>query len=205
MKLSAVLSDIGEVVAPFDNNKTFRAFAKFSGLPVAKVEDVFMGRGAVLVGQYERDEISTQEFQKIICSRLNIAKRDMPSEEDFYEAYAHVFTVRPEVLAEWAVLQLRDIPVVAVSNICEMRYRRLHEMGVLPCFDHEVMSFQEGMAKPSEELMVRALDRAGSKAEETIFVDDLAENLVPAAKLGIVTHHFTGVDSFLKFLASIGA
>lgn len=203
-KLSAVLSDIGEVVAPFDNEKTFQAFAHLSGEPIDKVRDVFLGRGLPLLDRYEKGEIPSEQYQKIVCSRLNISKRLMPSEDEFYRAYADVFTLRNEVLGTWWRLRDDGATMVAVSNICEMRYCKLREIGAFQVFDHEILSFKEGLRKPSEELLVRALDRAGCKAEEAIYVDDIAEFLAPAAALGIVTHHFTGVEPFMLFMDTLG-
>lgn len=203
-KLSAVLSDIGEVVAPFDNTKTFEAFSRFSGYPADQVADIMMGRGLPLLDRYERGEVDSEEYQKIICSRLNLSKQEMPIAGEFYLAYADVFTKRPEVIAEWARLRAQGVVMVAVSNICEMRYRWLRAMGVFEGFDHEILSFKEGLRKPSEELMVRALDRAGTKAGESLFVDDIAVNLEPAKRLGMVTHHFTGVAPFQEFIRDLG-
>ena len=204
VKISAILSDIGEVVAPFDNQRTFRALAEFSGLPVERVQEIIMVKGLPLLDQYERGEVSTDQFQKIVCSRLNLAKREMPTPQAFFKAYADVFTLRYDVLARWCHLRARGIALVAVSNICEMRYERLAAMGTFDVFDHEIMSFKEGHRKPSVELMVRALDRAGCKAEEALFVDDLEPNLGPAKELGMQTHHFTTAPELFAFLETAG-
>ncbi|MEY4723062.1 MAG: hypothetical protein RLZZ324_575 [Candidatus Parcubacteria bacterium] len=205
MPIKAILSDIGEVVAPFDNSRTFSAFAAIARVSVNRAMHEFVVRGLPKLKQYERGDISTEEYQKTMCSRLNLSKPEMPTAEEFHRAYSDVFTVRHDVLGEWKRLRASGLVMVAVSNICEMRHRWLHEEHRLfDVFDHLVMSYLEGHRKPSAELMTRALDRAGVQAEEALFVDDLAENLLPAAALGIVTHHFTGPEGLFKKLAELG-
>jgi HAD superfamily hydrolase (TIGR01509 family) len=77
-------------------------------------------------------------------------------------------------------------------------------MGLLSGFDHLVMSWTEGLRKPSEELMVRALDRSGCAAEEALFVDDIEDNLRPAAKFGVATHHYVSFENLERNLETLG-
>jgi len=204
--IQAILSDIGKVVVPFDNAKTFAAFARITGCSPAEAERAFFGegRGLVLLNKYERGEISTTEYQKIIISRLNVTKRMQPTEEEFYAAYADVFEYPQEVPDEWRRLSRKGLALVAVSNICEMRHRWLADAKVFDDYDALILSYKEGLRKPSAELMVRALDRIGCRAEDALFVDDIAENLAPAMKLKINVHHFVDAPGLFAHLHSLG-
>jgi len=203
MQLKAVLSDLGDVLIPFDNGKAFRAFATISGKSPDEAKEALMG--GTLHTMYESGLMSTEMYQASVCDRLGIPPDRRPGDREFRVAYADIFSIRTEVQDEWRRLRWCGATLVAVSNVCEMRCQWIEEMGALRGFDHEVMSFREGLRKPDKELMVRALDRAGAKAEEAIFIDDIAANLGPAAALGIVTHHYTDLASFQKFLQDIGA
>ena len=52
-------------------------------------------------------------------------------------------------------------------------------------------SGQEALAKPDPAIYRLFLKRSGWLAADTLFVDDVAANLEPAAALGMATHHFS--------------
>ncbi len=205
MKLEAVLCDIGNVAVFFDNEKTVRAFASLSKQPVDTVRRIMFSDGVGLLRRYESGKIDSAEFRRIVCARLNLSKREIPTDQTLFDAWTDVFTPNIAVLTKLCALWSHRISIAAVSNIDEMRQRKLQQLGHLTIFDHLVMSWSEKLRKPSEELMVRALDRCGTKAENTIFIDDITENLVPAAKLGIRTHQYVTTEAFDRFLESCGA
>lgn len=45
------------------------------------------------------------------------------------------------------------------------------------------------LAKPDPQIFVEALQQAGIKAEDTLFIDDRNDNCQGAAKVGIATLH----------------
>lgn len=205
MTIDAVLSDLGNVAVSFDNDRPVRAFAALTGRSEREVRDVLFRKGGALLRRFERGAVGPSEFRRTVCARLNLAKREMPSDAAFDDAYADVFAPNDDVLARWRLMRAAGKAVVAVSNIDVLRHGRLERDGLLAGFDDLVVSWRERLRKPSAELMVRALDRAGAAAERTIFVDDLPENLVPASRLGIATHRYVDIESLDRFLEEHGA
>ena len=59
-------------------------------------------------------------------------------------------------------------------------------------FDVVVVSCEVGVAKPDPEIFRICLSRLGVLPEQALFVDDRADNIEGAARLGIGTLHFTG-------------
>ncbi|MGI6250489.1 MAG: HAD family hydrolase [Anaerolineaceae bacterium] len=53
--------------------------------------------------------------------------------------------------------------------------------------DEIIISAEEGFAKPERELYQIALERLKTQAEETVFVDDLPQNIAVAQELGFKT------------------
>lgn len=205
METRAVLCDLGNVAVFFDNDKVMRAFSAVSSVSEDAVRKAIFGRGSPLLSRYERGEIDTPQFRRIVCARLNVVKRDKPSDEAFFDVWTDVFTPNEPLLERLRLLAKEGAVIAAVSNIDEMRHRKLERMRLMDVFDHQVMSYLEGLEKPSEELMVRALDRCGVVAEKAVFIDDIAENLVPAAKIGIRTHLYRDIEELDVFLESCGA
>jgi putative hydrolase of the HAD superfamily len=59
-------------------------------------------------------------------------------------------------------------------------------------FDVVVISFDVGCAKPDAQIYQITLDRLGVAPADALFVDDRAENIEGARRLGIGTLHFEG-------------
>ena len=65
---------------------------------------------------------------------------------------------------------------------------------ILQLIDRYVVSGQERLVKPDERLFRVLLDRHGLKAEECTFVDDNADNVAAACRMGMEGIVFTGAD-----------
>lgn len=202
MPITTILSDLGNVVVHFDNNKAVRAFRALSGRSEAVVRRAFFGGKPSLVHRYCAGQLDSDEFRRAASRRLGL---DFTiSERAFLPAFADVFTKNEPVIDLWCRLWRKRYTVTAVSNIEEMRHRQLEKMGFLHTFDQILVSYEELLMKPSEEFLIRALDRSGAKPEEAVFIDDLPENLVPAAKLGITTHCYADFPGLCQFLRDNG-
>lgn len=71
-------------------------------------------------------------------------------------------------------------------------------------FDFTIISAETGYHKPQKEIYELALNEAGSKPEECIYIDDLEKNLDPAEKLGMKTILFKNPKQIKKELESFG-
>lgn len=61
-----------------------------------------------------------------------------------------------------------------------------------------VLSAEEGLAKPDERIYQLTLERLGVAPEEAVFVDDLAENVVAARKIGMKAVQFMNTQQVLQ-------
>jgi glucose-1-phosphatase len=195
-----MLFDLGNVVVHFDNERTVANLARITGRPADVVREALYGYDIIprLVWQYCHGDVTTDEYRALISQRLGLT--DVLPESTFMEADADLFRPNHRVVGLILLLRRQGITVTAVSNIEPMRHRLLERQGIMSLFDHEVMSYQERLCKPSVELMVRALDRSGSMAENTIFVDDLVENLAPAQQIGINCHCYAAYSRLMEYL-----
>jgi putative hydrolase of the HAD superfamily len=67
-------------------------------------------------------------------------------------------------------------------------------------FDGVVISAEEGIRKPSRRMYELGAERAGVRAEDCVYVDDLDFNLTPAAELGMAVVHHTSAESTIPQL-----
>lgn len=70
-------------------------------------------------------------------------------------------------------------------------------------FDEIVISSEVKMVKPDPAIYALTLQKLGSKAEETIFIDDVQENLDTAVRLGMKGFLYTDFKSFAKYLRAL--
>lgn len=57
--------------------------------------------------------------------------------------------------------------------------------------DEIIISAEEGVIKPDEEIYQIAMDRLDTKPEQTLFIDDYLENVQSAERFGMKVVHFT--------------
>lgn len=70
-------------------------------------------------------------------------------------------------------------------------------------FDHIVISAEVGVAKPDPEIFQIALEQAGVRAEEAVFVDDFYVNIEGCEKVGMKGIHFKDAASTLQQLKEL--
>ncbi|GIX22285.1 MAG: hydrolase [Gammaproteobacteria bacterium] len=70
--------------------------------------------------------------------------------------------------------------------------------------DPIVLSGEEKCVKPDPVIYRRLLARLGEPAEACLFIDDVAENVAAAARLGFQTVHFTGPEALVAALEHRG-
>ena len=81
-----------------------------------------------------------------------------------------------------------------LSNMSREFIDFLRQQEVYANFDGEVISCEEGVAKPMPEIYDLLLNRFSLDAADTLFIDDRKENVEAAAMKGIQTLHFDRND-----------
>lgn len=71
-------------------------------------------------------------------------------------------------------------------------------------FPARVYSCRVGSSKPSPMIYHHALREVDALPDETMFIDDLRENVLAAASLGINAFHFTSADDLLPEFLRLG-
>jgi 2-haloacid dehalogenase len=82
-----------------------------------------------------------------------------------------------------------------------LRFERFPFFGL---FEGILISGQEGLAKPDDEIFELLIDRFGLNPSTTVFIDDNAGNLQPAAALGMPTILFQSPAGLRRSLCELG-
>ena len=138
--------------------------------------------------------------------------------QDFLEQVAALAGISVEAVA--AVMHdkhRRNEPLIERVRELKKRYRigMLSNMGAdtldeifgpderAELFDAVIISSEVGMIKPSLDIFGLTLERMGSAAEDTVFIDDRPMNVEGAERLGIKTILFTTNEQFETELAAL--
>lgn len=178
--IDTILSDLGNVLLTFDNEIFFRGLAARSRLTAAEIGRV-AGENIDLGVLFEKGAISEIDFYRnakdLFATRAEFG--------EFFALYCDVFTLNRPVLEIYRRLR-PGLKKALVSSTDIMRWtfikRRFPEVLI---FDAYALSFELGAMKPDPLVYREALGLVGGRPETAVFIDDLAENVAGAARMGV--------------------
>jgi epoxide hydrolase-like predicted phosphatase len=144
------------------------------------------------VAALERGEIEVPHFEEQLARRLSDASGHQVAATGLMQRMFDQFEHAPAMSALVLRARRAGLRTGLLSNSWGNAYPR---EGWDEMFDAIVISGEVGMRKPEPDIFAHMLSRLGVRAEETVFVDDLAHNVAAAAGLGIIGVHHTSYDT----------
>lgn len=120
--------------------------------------------------------------------------------DDLVNAWRSFFVLNREL---WSLVQqLKSrFRLYILSNTNPLHIRAIEEKyDLLKTFHGHIFSYELGLHKPDPRIYEQALAIAQAAASQTLFIDDLAENVTAAQELGITTHQYRNVAGLINFL-----
>lgn len=110
-------------------------------------------------------------------SELGIEDRNDALKDALYERFTRYESYRlfPDSVPAVEKIRAAGLTVGLISNFEEWLEGMLIHFEVAPLFDVMVISGKEGVEKPDPVIFLRALERGGAKAEESVYVGDHPE------------------------------
>ncbi|MEQ9032148.1 MAG: HAD family phosphatase [Aggregatilineales bacterium] len=187
----ALIFDFGGVLMKTVDYAPRHAWDDRLGLPKGTVEKEVHNEGAWRDAQTGKIELS--KYWDDVAGRLKLSAHDVEKlAADFY---------RGDELDQHLIEFIRqqrnaDVTVALLSNDThELLRPKLAHLGIESLFDPLVISSEIRVMKPDAQAYLSVLERLGRPAEETIFIDDRAENITAAESLGIHgVHYIAGMD-----------
>ena len=186
----AIIFDLGKVIFDISFDLVFDFWAERSGTNSIDLKNRFLFY--VATDDFERGDISVEEFRAKVKHRLNMSLEDIQFDKGWNNLYLDVYPGIDELLQD---LQ-KDYKVVALSNTnlihkwdWAIRYKE-----TLKYFEKVFSSHEIRSRKPEEKAFRTVLEYLDVKPTEAIFLDDNLENISGARSLGIETIHVTSPD-----------
>jgi putative hydrolase of the HAD superfamily len=201
--LDALVLDYGEVLVRAQPPGSVGRMAALAGLD----EEEFLRRYWRWRLDYDRGVLSDAEYWRRITDGVPfeddgaraageaLAAADYDSWSDYREDVWDLARDFKRRGGRTAILS-NGVPAV----IDRVRRHRL----LADYFDAVIVSCEVGCTKPEPRIYEICLAQLGTAPGATLFVDDRAENLEGAARLGIRTLHFVGDDSIDALRRAIG-
>ncbi|MDG1332347.1 MAG: HAD family phosphatase [Crocinitomicaceae bacterium] len=200
--IDTIIFDFGGVLINIDYHKTIDAFKDLG------IEDF--------------EESYSQADQTSLFSDLEIGKI---SAQRFVNDLLHFLpngTSSNKVVHAWNAMIL-DVPksgidllqrlkgkyrLFLLSNTNEIHipkalaeWKKTSEVNFYDCFDHVYLSHEMGMRKPNAEIFERVCQEQNIKPENALFIDDSAQHIKGATKVGLNTVHLTSDVSLVSLFS----
>jgi len=108
------------------------------------------------------------------------------SDSNFIETWNSIFTKIPATFELAKTLKKQGHRLILFSNISPIHARHcLEEYQLMEIFDEAVLSYQVNAIKPHNDFFRRAFKKFKIIPEETIYIDDLAENIATGIEHGL--------------------
>ncbi len=201
MRLRAVVFDYGMVLTGPRDPEAHAALMRITGLPEERFEPLYWADRHA----YDEGKLTGLAFWRkfIRDAGLNLAPG---AAAELNQWDARMWTTQNPAMLAWK-LQLKQCGILTaiLSNMGDNVLDNMkREFDWLPRFDVLVWSYQLRMAKPEPAIYRHVLKKLGTRAEETLFLDDKLVNIEAALALGFRAIQFSSVQKLRADLAAAG-
>lgn len=191
------LFDLGKVLIDFDFAVAIQRIRKSQPLDLFKVKALF--QNSDVARSWDKGLIAPEEFYRQVTDALNLKT----SKQEFQIIWNEIFTEKREMI-EFALSLCNGRKVSVISNTNPWHAEHIRRTYPwIHSFNHFIASCDVHLLKPDPRIFQIALDRNSVAAEETLYVDDLQENVSAAREMGMRAILFQGHKSLLSETKSL--
>ena len=195
--------DLGNVILPFNHLQIVPKLRGHCANGRFSEEEIFrymfdFEKG--LINRYEEGRMSSLEFFLVLRDRYGL-ELDF---EQFKEIWNNIFWDNQEVNEIIAYLKARGFTLLLLSNTNELHFCHiLEQYPIVHLFDDWILSFEVGAKKPEQRIFQSIFEKADVLPEKVFYIDDVAEYIEAARRMGIKGHVFKGADELWQALREV--
>lgn len=201
--------DFGNVIVNLDRAGMIRRFAQM-GMDVERMTGIAVQHG--IFGDLELGRITPEEFchevMRLAPQYALPGKKLSLTPQGICEAWNSMLTGIPirRLLALQRLGREHHVSLLSNTNQLHVDFSfqaHIRAQGFEPkdLFEHLFLSHEMHLAKPGRDIFEAVLEQSGYRPEETVFIDDSAENCAAFAQLGVKTLCPKHPDEWLQSLA----
>ncbi|TKJ39454.1 MAG: hypothetical protein CEE38_01585 [Planctomycetes bacterium B3_Pla] len=196
-RIESVIFDWGGVLIDDPRPGLLRYCANAFGMSeerYAPVHDLFLD-------EFHTGRISEETFWREIARKFD---KPVPADSSLWsEAFRSAYVPRPEIFSLACSLHDKDYRTALLSNTELPAVEFFHEFNY-GMFDVLVFSCVEGVIKPQRKIYEITLERLGSKARQSVFIDDRQDYVHGAKQAGLNAILFKGIGQVKSELTELG-
>ncbi len=196
MPVETVVFDLGGVFVPFDFGGAWDALREGTGWTRLDVEH----RTEDLRAGHNLGRLDGEEFHRQMCDRLEIEMRF----SYFCQAWCDIFTLDSETVSLAERLSA-NYGIYLLSNTGGLHWPFIEKKFDLKrLFEGVVLSYEVGALKPDAAIYNAGIEDFGWVAENTVFIDDLKDNVAGAKSVGMAGIIFKSAQQTRQELEELG-
>lgn len=142
--------------------------------------------------QFQMGRITPKEFYRSIIAHLG---EHIPF-DTFRAIYQNIFDpIQPMIDLLPRLSKAYTLVLLSNTDVLHIEYID-REYGFFHYFHHLLFSYEVQLVKPDPAIYQKALQLAGSKSGEAVYIDDKLENVMAAQDMGMAGIHFKNMRVF---------
>lgn len=202
--IKAIIFDIEGVLTKENGEEQRKVFAEQMVIDEKK----FSESAKKYLDFVHKGNIDGLQFFQMICNDLDIPKEKAPEMvKKWLDIRESTLEINPDVWTTIEKLKEKGHLIAALTNITKLNHEARTKKGIYKLFKFNVLSFEANSKKPEKEIyniLLQDLNMHNIKAEETLFIDDNPEYLVPAANMKMNIILFQDNNQLIKELEKLG-
>jgi glucose-1-phosphatase len=197
--IRAIIFDIGRVIIHVNLARSFQEFGKRDGLSIQQVWNALETDSHW--NDWQEGRMTPRAWHKHLMGKFHLSL----TFEEFCKSWNRALepvTILPESLFVGLAATCR---LALLSNTDPIHVA--HIEATFPFVRHfpvRIYSCRVGSSKPGPAIFHHALRGLDASPEEAFFVDDVRENAVAAARMGMTGFHFTSPEDLLSEFSRLG-
>ena len=194
-----VVFDYGNVISRPQPEEDLAALAREARTPVAEFQAAYWPRRI----DYDRADLDGWEYWGDVAQRLGQRWEERRIARLTWLDTVSWLHLRPGTVALVRELSAAGQRLALLSNAPVEVADAVAQLPLARHFGHLVFSCHVKATKPDPDCYRAALDRLGARPAEVIFIDDRAENVAGARRLGMSALQFTGPGALRADLSGL--
>jgi epoxide hydrolase-like predicted phosphatase len=199
-----LIFDLGGVILELDFSKTHQAFSSLAGVPSEALKGKIHTAG--FFNEYEKGLLTDSEFRNQMRSFLNYPQaQDQEIDLAWNAMILSITRERYDLLnalkTKYKTFLLSNTNNIHLNAVNEVVYKTSGEKSLEPFFHKAYFSHLLKMRKPDPQIFSQVLSENNLIASETLFMDDILENIEGAKSVGIQTIHISSINQILSLFA----